>query len=133
MPQIVGSRPAWGTYTVYVSLPPRVVAARCRCRDKDRKNGSAMAAFVKVFQVERIVPCLVIGSWTELMFPAFELNWKDRWARYQDCVDSTSEPWNVEFKIDGSRQRRRGRFENANFLFPCAALFQLQIEFGCGG
>src|SRR5688572_16663406 len=81
---------------------------------------------MEVLQVERVVPSLVVSLLGELLFSALELNWENGRTYDQDDVDATTEPGDVELKVNRAREADERGSEDLNLLFPRPCLFNLE-------
>jgi hypothetical protein len=59
---------------------------------------------MKVLQVERIVPGLVVVCDVVLVFAALEFDWEDDGARNEDRVNAASKPGDIELEVDRAWQ-----------------------------
>ena len=91
------------------------------------KIGGVVTRRVKVLQVQRVVPRLVVVGETELTFAALELNRKDGWSGNQHGVDSAAEPWDVELQEERAGKSAQSAAENVDLFFPCLALVDVEV------
>lgn len=87
----------WWSNTIRIRRVPGSIRGLGVCCDKYWVNWRVVTSGMKVLQVERVVPGLMVVGEAELTFTALKFNWKDCWSADQYGVDSATEARNVKF------------------------------------
>ena len=106
---------------------PRVIRDFGLGRDEDGKDRSVVTRRVKILQIQRVVPRLVVIGEAVLAFAALELDREDGRSGNQHGIDSAAESRNVELEEERAGQATESSSENVELLFPRLALVDVEV------
>jgi hypothetical protein len=97
---------------------PGEVPGERLCADEERKDIRGMAAFMKVLEVETIVPCLVEVGTAIIVLSYLELDRHYCAAPDHDRIDATPESRDVELQIEPALKAHERALKEGYFFHP---------------
>jgi hypothetical protein len=77
-----------------------------------------MACFVKILQIQSVVPDLIECGAVKGLLPDLEFNGKNDWAYQDNCVNPTAHARNGEFEEQAPLQSLKAGAENVDLFDP---------------
>src|SRR5690242_10328334 len=108
----------WRPNIVRIGGLPRGVRVVGLRRNEDRKNSRGMTRRVEIFQIECVVPDLVVVRETKLTLAALELDRKNGRPGNQHRVYSAAKSWHVEFQEEPAGKTVQSAAQNIELFLP---------------
>jgi len=94
--------------------------------NKDRDDGCCVAGFVKVFQIEAVVPGLIEVRALVTPLAYFEFDRENDSGHDQNGIDAASDPRDVELEVNAAGEAGQTSLQNLDLNFPGIALLELE-------
>jgi len=121
----------WWPNTIGMGLPPAGISARIRRRTQHREDWRLVTWCVEVLEVKAVIPGLLIVQTLEAGGAYLELDSNHRGRSHKHRIDTSTETWNVELKMDPPLNQLEGAAKYRELLSPgCELLWSKRESMG---